>query len=254
MLQTIPELGKFIVFEGLDCSFKETNSNKLYEYIKENHPEINVKIVHFPRYGEPACCMVEKYLGAGIKNNMALTSFMKSLPFLFDMVDYFVSEGIEHLRNKGWIIADRYWYSNIFYRGAENCPTIEDDYVMDLMLRASMYNIFDDLKKMVDKMMLPSPDFVFLMKSHFRTVKEKLESKETNLDEHTKNLDYIKNVMKCYDLFNFMGIVDYENIPVYDKLYVDNDPNSSYEVKIKSEKEIFNHIKEVFESQVMNNG
>ena len=60
--------------------------------------------------------------------------------------------------------------------------------------------------------------------------------------------------MRCYDLFNFMGIVDYENIPVYDKLYVADDPNSSYEVKIKSEEAIFNHIKEVFESQVMING
>ena len=249
MLQTISELGKFIVFEGLDCSFKETNSNKLYEYIKETHPEINVKIVHFPRYGEPACCMVEKYLNGECKNELT-TTFMKSLPFLFDMVDYFVTEGNKHLANKGWIIADRYWYSNIFYRGAENCPPIEDI----PMMRSTMYNIFDELNKMVSKMMLPSPDFVFLMKSHFRTVKEKLESKETNLDEHTKNLDYIKNVMKCYDLFNFRGIVDYEDVPVYDKLYIPDDPNSSYEVKIKSEEEIFNHIKEVFESKVMING
>ena len=246
MLQTIPELGKFIVFEGLDCSFKETNSNKLYEYIKEMHPEINVKIVHFPRYGEPACCMVEKYLNGECKNELT-TTFMKSLPFLFDMVDYFVTEGNKHLANKGWIIADRYWYSNIFYRGAENCPPIEDI----PMMRSTMYNIFDELNKITSKMMLPSPDFVFLMKSHFRTVKEKLESKTTNLDEHTKNLDYIKNVMKCYDLFNFKGIVDHENIAVYDKIYVENDPNSSYEVKIKSEDEIFNHIKEVFESKVM---
>ena len=246
MLQTIPELGKFIVFEGLDCSFKETNSNKLYEYIKETHPEINVKIVHFPRYGEPACCMVEKYLNGECKNELT-TTFMKSLPFLFDMVDYFVTEGNKHLANKGWIIADRYWYSNIFYRGAENCPPIEDI----LMMRSTMYNIFDELNKITSKMMLPSPDFVFLMKSHFRTVKEKLESKSTNLDEHTKNLDYIKNVMKCYDLFNFKGIVDHENIAVYDKIYVENDPNSSYEVKVKSEDEIFDHIKEVFESKVM---
>ena len=245
MFQTIPELGKFIVFEGLDCSFKETNSNKLYEYIKENHPEVNVKIVHFPRYGEPTCCMVEKYLNGEFSKN--LTTFMKSLPFLFDMVDYFLSEGNEHLANKGWIIADRYWYSNIFYRGAENCPPLED---LPLM-RSTMYNIFDDLKKTADRMMLPSPDFVFLMKSHFRTVKEKLESKATNLDEHTKNLDYMENVMKFYDLFNFRGIVDHENIPVYDKVYVPDDPNSSYEVKLKSEEEIFNHIKEVFESRVI---
>ena len=246
MLQTIPEIGKFIVFEGLDCSFKETNSNKLYEYIKDKHPEINVKIVHFPRYGEPACCMVEKYLNGECKNELT-TTFMKSLPFLFDMVDYFVTEGNKHLANKGWIIADRYWYSNIFYRGAENCPPIEDI----PMMRSTMYNIFDELNKITSKMMLPSPDFVFLMKSHFRTVKEKLESKATNLDEHTKNLDYIKNVMKCYDLFNFRGIVDHENIAVYDKIYVENDPNSSYEVKVKSEDEIFNHIKEVFENKVM---
>ena len=246
MLQTIPELGKFIVFEGLDCSFKETNSNKLYEYIKKTHPEINVKIVHFPRYGEPACCMVEKYLKGEYKNELT-TTFMKSLPFLFDMVDYFVSEGNDHLANKGWIIADRFWYSNIFYRGAENCPPLEDV----PMLRSSMYSIYDDLKRTTDKMMLPSPDFVFLMKSHFNTVKEKLESNSTNLDEHTKNLNYMKNVMNCYDLFNFRGIVDFENVPVYDKIYVPEDPNSSYEVKLKSEEEIFNHIKEVFESKVM---
>ena len=181
-----------------------------------------MKIVHFPRYGEPACCMVEKYLKGEYKNELT-TTFMKSLPFLFDMVDYFVSEGNEHLLNKGWIIADRFWYSNIFYRGAENCPPLEDV----PMLRSSMYSIYDDLKRMADKMMLPSPDFVFLMKSHFNTVKEKLESKSTNLDEHTKNLNYMKNVMNCYDLFNFRGIVDYENVPVYDKIYVPEDPNSS---------------------------
>ena len=40
-------------------------------------------------------------------------------------------------------------------------------------------------------------------------------------------------------------------MPVYDKIYVPDDPNSSYEVKLKSEEEIFNHIKEVFESKVM---
>lgn len=247
MLNTLPELGKFIVFEGLDCSFKETNSNKLYEYIKKNHPEFNVKIVHFPRYGEPACCMVEKYLKGEYDKKELSTSFMKSLPFLFDMVDYFVSEGNAHLKNNGWLIADRFWYSNIFYRGADNCPLLED---LGLM-RSTMYTVFHELKEICDKMQLPSPDFVFLMKSHFRTVKEKLESKDTKLDEHTKDIDYMEKVMKCYDTFNFKGITGFENVPVYDKEYVPDDPNSAYSVKIKSEEEIFEHIKEVFESKVM---
>ena len=41
-------MGKIIVFEGLDCSFKETNSKALEDFLKNNGEK--VKLFSFPAY------------------------------------------------------------------------------------------------------------------------------------------------------------------------------------------------------------
>lgn len=57
--------GQIIAFEGLDCSFKETNFNRYIEYLRNkyyNECKNGLIAESFPRYGHNSCYMIDQFL------------------------------------------------------------------------------------------------------------------------------------------------------------------------------------------------
>jgi len=105
--------GKFIVFEGLDASGKETQAKKLVKYLKS-------KGINSIYTDEPTS---SNSIGRFIKNWLARRIDIKSsysIPLLF------AADRYEHLKTiikpeleKGtWVISDRYMYSTLAYETA----------------------------------------------------------------------------------------------------------------------------------------
>ena len=53
--------GKLFAFEGLDCSFKETNSKAYLDYLRSKGRK--AELFSFPRYDKESSYFVREYLG-----------------------------------------------------------------------------------------------------------------------------------------------------------------------------------------------
>lgn len=70
--------GQIIAFEGLDCSFKETNFKQFIDYLKLEYPKESERCLvtaSFPRYGFGACFMVEQFLNNRIDSTRFRANF-----------------------------------------------------------------------------------------------------------------------------------------------------------------------------------
>lgn len=115
---------QLIVFEGLDASFKETNSNRLMMKLKEDG--YNTHLFHFPTYGTPGCYFVEQFLSgtyknSNINNRTQVKSIANSIFYTLDRFDTYTKH-IKSIYEEGdsnaIILLDRWCASNIFYQTA----------------------------------------------------------------------------------------------------------------------------------------
>lgn len=107
-----------IDFEGVDCSFKETNSRKLAEYIGAGV----ARRYAFPAYNKDSSYFVRQILNGKYQENrmVALTSYM------LDMYDVWNTEiRLDILNGIKYVIFDRFWYSNLFYRARNQAEAEE---------------------------------------------------------------------------------------------------------------------------------
>ncbi len=175
--------GKFIVFEGLDASGKETQSRKLVEYL--NSKKINAIYTDEPTASNP--------IGLFIKDWLSKKFDIKSphsIPLLF------AADRYEHLETvikpaleKGtWVICDRYFYSTIAYETA-------------------ILNGGEEIMKWIEELhrFVPKPDIViYLDISPEESVKRKPNG------DRLEKLEMQKKVKEIYykikDKFNFVVI------------------------------------------------
>ena len=160
-----------IDFEGLDCSFKETNSKRLAEYL-------NGKRYEFPKYDSESSYFIRQYL-AGKYNGIISTDTVMTI-YLMEMFDIWHTQIMPDIRNGLEIIVlDRFWYSNYYYQ----CTTIEDKI---------------KLQKLVSQMNLPNCNVLFKMLTNFDLTIKKIRSK--------KNKDILESdeerMRITYDRFN----------------------------------------------------
>lgn len=203
--------GKIIVFEGLDYSFKQTNSIKLYNYIKDN---ITDKVVHlaFPNY-DGACSKEIKYYLSGDIDYDAET--IASYYFLNkkEMIEFC---DIESKLNEGYyIIFDRYKLSNLAFQGT----------------RAENMNIFiDKINNLYNK--IPKEDFTIYMNmpveiSH-ELIKERDFKNGMSNDIHEENFNFKKKVENnylylldkiCSNKYAIINCIDNNNIKSEDIIF-----------------------------------
>lgn len=232
--------GKIIVFEGIDCSFKETNSKALFEYLKtvENIPKVN--LIAFPTYGSPSAYFVEKFLKSEYKNN---DPYFISLLYAMDRADTIERENVkERLENGEWFIFDRYVTSNVVYQ----CARCKDAYYYKNQLTKFIDTIEYDIIK------LPRADLeIFLHCTNDDLVKKVISEKE-NKDKNELNLGYMgdcRNFIKKY----FINKYPYLGREIIDACV--NDPQFIYTndgCEFKSEEEIKNEVIELVNKKLLN--
>lgn len=230
--------GKIIVFEGLDYSFKETNSKKLFQYIKENITE-KVILLSFPNYESDSSYFVKRYLNGDYGNDV--DEYKASIFYLVDRYDTIMKENINQLVEEGYIIIlDRYTGSNLIFQSAKIDINSSNELESNMKkmkfikwVKDMEYNIFNLPKEnMVIYMNMPLEVSYELMKQR------KLKNNEEN-DIHEDNrrfLEIVENNALSIANSNLWNIVN----------CTDN------ELNIKDENTIFNEVLDVIKKYITN--
>lgn len=106
-----------IAFEGVDGSFKHTQSYELKEAFERK--KYNVLHMSFPNYGGTYCELIEDYFDF-VKYERPLPPLELSRLFLYDIFFTYYTKLIEEIKLNAYdvIIFDRYIYSNLYYQTA----------------------------------------------------------------------------------------------------------------------------------------
>ena len=76
--------GIIIAFEGLDCSFKETNYNEFVQRMKAVYGSDNILTESFPRYDNESSIALKKWLN-GIFDRVHLIKFLFGVNCLYSI-------------------------------------------------------------------------------------------------------------------------------------------------------------------------
>ena len=217
-LNNVPRsLVKIIDFEGMDASYKETNSNALYEYLKKERyasaiadGKIDVVKLEFPSYDPRRSYFVSEYLhgsysdrfnidfildkeelNKGMFANSIMENQLKLLCSIF-FLEMFDWAATVKITKPTIFVLDRYFYSQMYYLSKNIHKIYHDD---RNMLLAFVNKVFSTAISMY---LLPEADCIIKMSNTFdnmiKTIKER---KHTDIYE--EDYDYLKSV---YDLFN----------------------------------------------------
>lgn len=191
--------GKIIVFEGLDSSFKATNSRMLKDYCEMLGKK--VKLFSFPIYKSESSFFVRQYL-AGVygKEPKDVGPDLGSIFYMIDMFHTWKTE-IEPLYNEGYIIImDRFWQSNLYHQLGK---VFTDPASYELpQTQEAIQGCVTGLMAMATTMFkLPIPDHTFLMKMNYNIIIELLKRKNSVDDIHESKKDYLRGVYNFFALF-----------------------------------------------------
>lgn len=202
-----------IDFEGLDGSYKETNALRLKKYIKDHICDNNIDIVYesFPRYTNNGSYFIKQYLKG--KYNYIPFKVVSQL-FLLDMMDWWKT----HKKDNTIYILDRFYFSMLYY-----LTPLKND--LSIKKLDKTINVIHDVYG------LPKVNIVIKMNNSLENMITVLKNKK-NADMYEKDIEYLINVRKRYNKFNFNKYIDTRNI--HGVLNID--------VVNKDEEEVFNEI------------
>lgn len=188
--------GKLIVIEGSDGSGKATQSQMLYERLKQEGE--NVRLISFPNYESPSSSLIKMYLNGEFGENPEESNiYAVSMFYACDRYASFVKDWKEFYDNGGVIIADRYTTSNMIHQAAKLSNTF---------LQMKYVSWLTDLE--YNKFKLPKPDMVFFLDVPTGISEKLMESRKnkfTNKEEkdiHEKNKSYME---KSYETAKFVS-------------------------------------------------
>lgn len=236
-----------IAFEGMDCSFKETNSKKLKEFLTQKYPDKNVYLYSFPNYNSESSYFIKQWLNGNWSdylnsNNIVNKAISVSTLYTLDRVDTFIKEDIwSKLKDKNSIIIfDRYIMSNLYYQLADmwNLITESNEYT-EAEYKQILWFIYASETITFE---MPTEDITIFMNSPINLILNKIREK-ANKDNNEKNEDFL-----CKTYFNIKNILKYirtKDITFSDLKNIDN----IYEIKTSddnvnflSEDELFNKV------------
>lgn len=174
--------GKFIIIEGGDGSGKTTQFNLLKDkLIKDGY---SLETIDFPRYGQPAAILVEKYLKGDYGSAKDVSAYQASIFYACDRYD--ASFQIKEWLNKGKIVlSNRYTTSSMLHQAGK---------IKDLKARDIFLAWLEDLEYNLFK--IPKPDVVFFMNISAKVSQQLALQKEDRHDNLTTKQDIHENDLK----------------------------------------------------------
>lgn len=179
-----------ISIEGTDCSGKETQSNLLYEKLKENYNVFKTsfpiyesatgKIVGGPYLGKPS--ISECLFKEGATN---VNPKVASLYYAADRL-YNIKLINEHLENNDIVLLDRYVESNMAHQGGK---------IYDSKARNEIYEWLYKLE--YELLELPKPELTIFLYMPYEYSLE-LKKNRTELDQHELSKEHLINAEKAY--------------------------------------------------------
>lgn len=194
-------MGKLIVIEGTDSSGKETQSKLLVEKLKElGYKAISLS---FPMYDTPTGKIIgESYLGRNGDSifDEGASNVDPKVAALYYAADrkYNINKVKEYIEKDYFVVLDRYTSSNMAHQG---CKIEEKD---------ERFNTFQWIDKLEYWLLnLPKADITIFLHVPYQISCE-LAKKRDSLDDHEKDINYLKNAEKTYielsELYNWKKI------------------------------------------------
>lgn len=159
--------GKMIVFEGLDGSGKQTQSELFYQKLIGMNKK--VMKISYPRYDNASSSLVKMYLAGEFGTDpAAVNAYAASTFFAVDRYASYKQDYEKFYKDGGFIIADRYTTSNMLHQGSKIDDSTERGKFLDWLwqLEFVLYG-------------LPVPDYVFFLDMSLKGTK-KLTNKRAN--------------------------------------------------------------------------
>ena len=182
MLYKMPTSRKIIAFEGLDCSFKETNCREFYKRFKETYIFRDVRTESFPRYSDQTASyflrgwLDGRYDRPYLKNHPKAIDSMYSLDrfdFWFKPDEFYRTQ----YEAEATFIFDRYSLSNAIYNPINGQEATVEDYIFDR-----------------DTFGVPNPDIIVWMRmKSFKTLSN-LIARKKNKDKNELDITYLKMI------------------------------------------------------------
>ena len=180
------KLGKIIVIEGTDSSGKETQSNLLFEELKQQG--FNVKKISFPNYDSPACEPVKMYLAGEFgEDALNINPYPVSTMYAIDRYASYKKEWEEFYKTGGILITDRYTTSNMVHQASKIKDKVEKERYLEWL---------KDLE--YEKIGIPKPNLVIFLNMPTESAIELMAERknkitgETLKDIHEKDEEYLK--------------------------------------------------------------
>lgn len=176
-----------IVIEGTDGSGKQTQTQMLFNYLKETGK--NVKTQSFPNYDSDSSFFVKKYLRGELGDLNTLTPKQCSSFYAIDRM-LTMNAYTDFLNSGGILLLDRYVTSNMLHQASK----IDDEVERNKFLNWLEVFEYEDLN-------LPKPDITFFLDLK-PEISKKLREERGALkvggekDIHEANAEYMKN---CYE-------------------------------------------------------
>lgn len=161
---------KFIVFEGIDASGKETQAKSLSSFFKKNGFE--VLLTHEPIYDEP----IGKVIKSNLEKKISLASETIAMLYAADRHEHYLKVK-KALDEDKIVISDRYKYSNMAYQGANG---VDPKWIEEI----EKYSL--------------DPDMVF----YIRVRPESAMKRRKEKDLYEENYEFQKKVFDIYEILS----------------------------------------------------
>lgn len=190
----------FIGFEGMDASYKETNSNYLYNYLKEDYfkeytdnGKIDIIKLSFPNYESPSSYFVREYLSDKY-DEYDLNLHTVSYFYMIDMYDTLSKLNID---KPTIIIFDRYYLSQMYY-----LTKFSHKMFKEFKNEKLKNKIILRIEEIADHFFLPKLNFLYKMYNDIdtmkNTIKKRYQEKGKSLDIYESDIDYLLNVREVF--------------------------------------------------------
>ena len=175
---------KFIVFEGIDGSGKETQSKLLKRSLIKKG--IKVNLISFPQYKKESSFFIREYLNGKFGELNKVSAYQAGIFYALDRFEAKFKIKAALLRNEV-VIADRYFPSNIAFQSAK---------ISNKRKQVEFLKWIENLEFKIFE--IPKPDIVLIL-----DVPPKIACKlSKKKDIHEKDFLYLEKVYKIYKILS----------------------------------------------------